>query len=255
LGGPEKGFGVLGVAHNDHDRFTMAGVRGVTRDDKTWWTLEETPDKGILGVLGQALDVAVWGESKRSFGVVGSTMKKFSLAGLPTKPAGVLGISEYADANGVLGKSLSLKEKDAGVLAEGNGGGNRPQAAALEIRNGAIRVSGASRPAGIVTTTMDSASVLVSCTLNCPNCDHSHNIGFYKDLAISNDLVVPESIIQLTVQAPIGTQSIFGAHIAGIQAGVIQIRVALTGQPFRGPCIPPNPAMPVKIHYLIINPD
>ncbi len=141
-------------------------------------------------------------------------------------------------ADGVHGRSVTANPANAGVHAEGNG--DRFQAAALEIDNGAITVSGASRPAGFWQ---------VPCTdtcetdfWECPQCDHRHRMAVYGETVVYNDLIRPESIILLTVQ---GGVHCF-AEVISVAQGSAWIRQTSV-------CWPP--AGCGQVNYLIINPQ
>jgi len=84
--------------------------------------------------------------------------------------AGVYGEATAASGTvyGVVGTSVSSSFTAAGILAEGNGASSagNPNAAALEINNGAIRVTGALQPAGSQSTTIPIGMRTVEVTIN-----------------------------------------------------------------------------------------
>ena len=205
------GHGVLGVCGNEFG-FVNAGVRGVTRENQAggfayppYFALRTTPDKDMVGVLGQsATRVGVWGESLQRIGVVGNSGDELSLAQTPTDPVGVYGVASQDNAAigvlgvaasslggnaGVEGRSSSDDRTSAGVRAVGNGAG---KAAALEIANGAITVSGTDRPAGTIDLTRSPAPGPSACTL-------------VVDGTITNALIRTDSIILLTLETGPGS--------------------------------------------------
>jgi hypothetical protein len=189
---------------------------------------------------------------------------------------------DSANEVGVWGLTDSMNPEAAGVRADGFGavGPGAPRAAALEISNGAIRVSGATRPAGTVSI-VPAWTPLLSCTSGCPppvgDCGHLHQIGGYVDVCIENPLIVDEpalppepafpcdlmpgippdasdvrlgSIITATVETagpPANVSYYVQVHSKG--PGVVTLRVTYMG------CFPPpGPMDPLYVHYHIMNP-
>ena len=259
--GGQKGHGVIGIP-GGHEAISTAGIRGITREPNQDWPPANFPfqplvNKEQVAVLGQADKyVAVWGESLDKIGVVGNSGNKLSFTNLPEDHIGVYGTASQADGTGIRGyaangtgvhgESFSLIPSDAGVSATGNGAAapGNPNAAALKIKNGAIRVDGEleKRPAG-TKEIMGYWSEINSC-----HADpwHDHIIGYEIIVTITNQLIVPDpngSIILLTVEGDIN-QPVF-AHVRSKANGSALIKLASVG------CTMPNP---VKLHYLIINP-
>ena len=127
--GSGKGHGVLGIP-GQHDHFTTAGVRGITREGAGWpplFPLEVQPDKLMVGVLGQASDmVGAWGESHNKIGVVGSTGDQVAFVDLPVEPVGVYGVASQDNGFGVFGKTTSASKDAAGVKGVGSATGKSP---------------------------------------------------------------------------------------------------------------------------------
>ena len=282
LGGVENGHGVLGVSHKTAS-FTATGVRGVTREGADdHWALLDTTNKGKVGVYGQSRDVAaVWGESTARVGVAGTGGTQAPLTSLPAGPvgiygqvevkvadptqpvaAGVIGTAETKpgvfgwsktaeglaglsrQADGVRGLSASSDAAQAGVSAEGNGASG---AAALNVHDGAITVSGPNRPADTVQVGGGWQPV-VSCEYPCPDCTHQHVIGWQDVMQVHNPLVGPESIILLTCED--NSFIPLSAKLTLKEAGSFTIMVTSMGD--FGDCLCPTES--VSVHYLIINP-
>jgi hypothetical protein len=156
---------------------------------------------------------------------------------------------------GVWGDSFSTSELASGVLAGGFGamGPGAPAAAAIEINNGAITVSGGIRPAGTITapgpwTCMDSWQNPPG-----PVPPHCHPIGAFQDVILTNNLIKPDSIILLTVRDPPPSpgKACF-VQVLTQTPGTANLRVAVMGSL---QCVYPcSYSGPVRIHYLIINP-
>ena len=151
VGGETLGHGVLGLSGPvGPGSATTFGVRGVTRGAP--WSIDDATGKKMVGVMGQTdAHVAVWGESASAsgFGVVGTIGDTFGRDDLPDETAAVYGQTIIGGGkNGVHGYAASADKDDAGVVAQGRGGSTGTTfAAALEVRDGAIRVSGPARPA------------------------------------------------------------------------------------------------------------
>jgi len=160
---------------------------------------------------------------------------------------GVFGKSK--DGTGVLGKSESTVSSNAGVYAIGNGADSpgTPRAAALKISNGAITVSGQSRPVG--TYSIDPTAAWTEfedydAVCSDGSCIHQHQIGWFIDINIPNDLIVLDnSILFLTVQADGGRAF---ASVHRVLAGAADVRVTFVGWRAVAPT-------DVRVNYLIIN--
>jgi hypothetical protein len=174
--------------------------------------------------------------------------------------AGVYGHND-ADTSvnqGVWGASTSDQEAAAGVLAQGSGctGPGEPRAAALEIRNGAIRVSGAVEPAGqlhIADGWICMGSWMDDPKDCCPD-PHCHKIGGFKhEDILENCLIKPDSIILLTVDGvPPDPGKARFAQVLTKEPGKAYIRTAVMGTfaPCGDPC---KYTGEVDVNYLIIN--
>jgi hypothetical protein len=163
-----------------------------------------------------------------------------------------------ASSTALIGKSLSLINTDAGIRAIGNGIflPGIPQAAALEIHDGAIRVTGdddnVPKPAGIIEILTDSwGDFLMTDEITCDNCSHMHSIGSIADCTLDNGLIVPGSVILLTVETNFA-YPVF-VNIVSIEAGTAHVRFTTFGCYGVEPDACSHPAS-VKAHYLIINP-
>ncbi len=263
VGGKDKGAGVLGIAHlpaGGNPAGTI-GVRGVTREGH--WSYPDDTEKGSVAVLGQAKAyVGVWGESTTKVGVVGTVGSTIGTAMLPPRTAGVFGEAESDSGYGVHGRTQSVAATAAGVKAEGRSKSALPRgfrtSAALEIRNGAIRVSGMDRPAGIMDPFPTPMTEIFSCRFPCDGCDHDHVIGWTADDTLSNNLIFDDSIVLLTASGNILPNTAYGVQLLSIvpnspgTIGKAVVRVYVMGTTNRGLCtVPP---VPPKVNYLIINP-
>lgn len=112
---------------------------------------EPTPSVGaaVAGQWGErptsmpSSPAAVVGASRDQFGVLGSSTTSSGVAGTSSTGMGISG--ESASGAGVFGMSST----GPGVIAVNSGSGS---GVALEVSNGAVRVSGAVTPAFVVTT-------------------------------------------------------------------------------------------------------
>ncbi|MCB0795369.1 MAG: hypothetical protein KDB88_11585, partial [Flavobacteriales bacterium] len=169
---------------------------------------------------------------------------------------------------GVIGRSYADDPTSAGIVA--HGASHADSAAALEIRNGAIRVTGPSQPAGrVVVGVPDSAGVFLGVTpftdqaICCVACGHDHTLGFRVDIEILNDLLDKErSLLFLTPNArPNWTGLMAGvtynaatAQVLGIDDGMAMIRASVF---LTLPCSGFNMFLHspefISVDYLIVN--
>lgn len=224
-------------------------------------------DSGGTGILALS-DAGVEGRAPlgMSFYVTGR---------LGTSDNGVEGLNSSGDGAGVFGtfdppggtgtgygvraECASDAAASSAVFAIGNGaiGTGVPAASALRIDNGAVvaagppltRFSGSEMvpPAGWLSIT--------SCPAGGPA--HTHVIGFYIDVPVSNLLVVggPPGVGSMIHATPesVGMpepQTSYYAQVHSKTAGGFVIRITRMGMP--GACTPPT--SPVYAHWTIINP-
>jgi len=90
-------------------------------------------------------------------------------------------------------------------------------------------------------------------------CDHFHEIGWYLDVALANNLILAgapnadHSIILATIET--GTpppQTAYYVQLHSVAAGSCVFRIARMGTPDPFGCPPPEDT--VYVHYQIINP-
>ncbi|TWT42412.1 hypothetical protein RAS1_35440 [Phycisphaerae bacterium RAS1] len=209
--------------------------------------------RGALGFASSALVV-------RTYGVQGQTNSGGPYA------SGVYGLGNNptpVQIYGVRGQNNSTLDAAAGVLCQGNGvaGPGAPNAAALEVSNGAIRVSGPVRPAGTVCPPPPIGwEPIESCVSGDPY-PHTHIIGWYADFPLANPLIIAGgcpptvgSIIQVTVETefPPPPCTSWYVQIHSKAAGGCTIRVSRMGVDVAAGCVPPSE--PFWVHYVIINP-
>ncbi len=248
-------FGLVG---NSGDPLAFTGLPDTENDVVSGVYGTATQDNGI-GVLGETTNfVGVWGSSQTEFGVVGHTGDALPPANLPQDTvAGVYGKASQTGAVGVLAESTSADSADAAVRAVGNGSSG---AAALDIRNGALAVSGATRPAGTldVSTLID---MVPGCYVECPECTVDCCGGWYFEDTLANGLIDPNSIILLTVET--SAPSIVAGVTANVTTktvGSATIRVTVFPGDLNSDSvcdffdIAPLTSLAPKVHYLIINP-
>jgi hypothetical protein len=263
IGGPQnsvKGHGVVGVsAWSVITPSTNAGVWGVTRESQSWAALnnrfpleEEAHNKVQVGVLGQSCEyVAVWGESLARIGVVGTTNTRMSHADLMGAKIGTMGLNGGA-GYGVAGIAKSTSYLDAGVIASGQA--DKDKAAALEIHDGAIRVSkdtAMDTPADYIDVIAGGWNTLYTCPADCDGmCLHDHEQGYLSaPIMISNQYVdAVRSVILVTVHTEIP-----GVSIQLISQADGMFSVALTIHSANLYCQTNPPSSGYRIHYLIVN--
>lgn len=272
--------GVYGEATASAGTGSTLGVAGTTMGDGVassgvlGMALNETPAGSTYGVYGRSYsDVAVtrgtvgYASSPAAvltFGVQGQTNSAGPFA------TGVYGLGFNAtpvQIYGVRGQTNSTLDAAAGVIGQGNGviAPGTPAAAALEIRNGAIRVSGTVRPAGTICPEGPGWAPIESCVIPglCGAGDplHSHTIGWFADLPLMNPLIIagPDcppggtaSMILATVETetppPPWTSWYVQVH-SKVPGGAV-LRVSRMGSVLCE-CVPPGE--PFWVHYLIIN--
>lgn len=241
--GGEDGQGVFGISSATGN---TAGVRGTTKEPGGWEVVDA--GKGPIGVYGQAKALTgVWGQSEEGNGVVGTTGTKLVYGDLPTPRAAVFGRSD-SPAPGIHGDADNADPTVAGVLAEGGGvlAPGSPRSAALEIRDGAIRVTGPNLPAAEVLLPAPSIPIF-SCTSD----GHTHVIGWYVDVTLDNSLMTSTSVLLLTTrpEAPF-PRTAYTAHIMSKSAGSALVRLSVIGDYTAGGCMVPPGG--VFLNYLII---
>jgi hypothetical protein len=194
--------------------------------------------------------------------------------------------------DGVWATSTGTNRQAAGLRAWGNGdaGPGAPRAAALDIYNGGINVSGfpasfpeRHRPAGTIVVPPGSWSVMYPQTVGQNSAPpaaadfnpHLHQMGWISDVTLTNNLIiaggtsnVDESIIVASVERkgplPVSDQGdgiSFYVQVHRKIAGSCKFRVTRLGQGFDpgdpGNSFPSPTPMddPVVVHWMIINPS
>ncbi len=247
-----SGIGVEGRAPDTIGQAT--GVSGYSNSPEGRGVFGKAPNEGVRGELNSIGPAEV-----TAFGVLGRANG--------TKVAGVYGeingimASGPKSGYGVHGRAVGIEgpEGSAGVLAEGDGTepfpSGPPRAAALEIRNGAIRVSGDARPAGTIVLPAGGWVSIQSCDALSGPPGHSHTIGFQQDVPLLNDLIVDDSIILATVELndPEGPTVSYSVYVREKHPGQAVLRVTTIGMQ-GGACPPPSGTITRSVHYLIINP-
>ncbi len=248
LGLMGRTYGVQGTNPSTTD--FAAGVRGDATSlmGRTYGVQGTNPSTTdfAAGVRGEAL-----GMTGLTLGVLGTSASTSDFA------AGIRGEATGATGRifGVHGASHSVASNAAGVLAIGNGaaGNGMPRAAALEVRSGAIRVTGTPKPTGsaVINTFFEILSSTEYPTDPYPHC---HTIGCYGDTVINNDLIVAGSQIFLSVDEdviPTPGKSC-SAQILTKAPGTATIRATVFGYGCQMPTY--GCQGEVQVHYLIINP-
>lgn len=222
---------------------------------------------GDTGVLGQGNFFGVRGEHvpTGNFGYLGDP--SFGAYGESDDPfgAGVRGVSDVllGPAAGVHGSSISTTPAAAGVRATGDGasGPGLPNAAALQVDNGAITVSGPLPVRASGTIVLPPAWVpIISCDNTFGPLPHNHTIGHYADVVLLNDLILPGppnvgSMIMAsveTVPGPPTPRTSFYVQVWAKMPGTCTFRVTRMGSPDPMTC--PLPGEVNYVHYTIINP-
>jgi|GEM_PF-3195967 len=152
-----------------------------------------------------------------------------------------------SNAAGIVGQSASGLEASAGVKAVGAGvnAPGIPAATALEISNGAIRVTGENKPVGKVAFGPGATKVF-TCVED-PNPTHDHVIGGYVDVTIVNALITGSSFIFLNVETTETYSGIvMNTFLIGQTQGSATVRIYMIGCEYdhhQG-----------YVHYFIVNP-
>jgi hypothetical protein len=216
---------------------------------------------GALDVVRGGVGLAVSAGAFRTYGLQGQTN-----AGGPFA-AGLYGLANNAtpvQTYGVRGQNISTLDSAAGVLGQGNGvlGPGVPNAAALEISNGAIRVSGPVRPAGVACGP-PAWSPIESCINGSCGFDpnpHNHIIGWYTDIPLANPLIIPGgcppevgSVIQATVETAVPPPpcTSWYVQVHSKAPGACMLRVSRMGVVTPCGCYPPTEEF--WVNYVIIN--
>ncbi|MGE0479567.1 MAG: hypothetical protein AB7Q17_03745 [Phycisphaerae bacterium] len=217
---------------------------------------------GALDVVRGASGLASSAAAVRTYGVQGQTNATGPFA------AGIYGLASTTAAvqvYGVRGQNVATSEAAAGLLGQGNGvaAPGVPNAAALELSNGAFRVSGPVRPAGQVCPDGVGWTPIESCNVGLcgnPNPPHSHTIGWFTDIPLINPLIIDGScpvtvgsIIQASVETedPPPPWTSWYVQVHSKAAGVCTFRVSRMGS-VKCACTPPTEVF--WVNYLIINP-
>ena len=261
--------GVRGITGSSEGAGVMGCLSGLISCSIVPPMMSGMSGAGVLGYTsGAGAGVAGWSESQVGPGVMGTGLK-FGVSGKANGPGtgggvgvyGVVGeVPDDSPSYGVHGYAQSSNPESAGVLAEGQG--NTPplgqlDAAALEIRNGAINVSGHSRPAGTIPIIGAWSETIESCdnTEGQPPA-HFHVFGYWIDVDLDNSLVVSNSIILVTVELEVleGSSFSYFAHVHAKSPGQAKIRITAIPKSLGGACDPPSETVNRSVHYLIINP-
>lgn len=216
---------------------------------------------GGLDVVRGGVGLAVSAGPFRTYGLQGQTNSGGPFA------AGLYGLANNptpVQTYGVRGQNISTLDSAAGVVGQGNGvmGPGMPNAAALEISNGAIRVSGPVRPAGVACGP-PAWSPIESCINGSCGFDpnpHNHIIGWYTDIPLANPLIIPGgcppemgSVIQATVETltPPPPCTSWYVQVHSKAPGFCMLRVSRMGVVTPCGCIPPTEEF--WVNYVIIN--
>ncbi len=240
-------FGVFGTSAS-----TSLGAAGVRGEGPAGVMGVSGSVAGGVGVHGTSLapsGIGVQGDGASNTGVLGAG----ATVGVKGTTVGTIG-----GGYGVHGVSTSTSFQSAGVLAEGNSTESSGvlRAVALDIRNGAVAVSGAVRPAGTITVNPGSATwtALTSCNaLAGPN-THSHTIGHVTQVTLSNPLITSTSLVLLTVSHT-GSSPLDAAYVATVRGvvggGLVTIDLVRLGVQTPSTCDTPTGS--VAINYLIVS--
>jgi hypothetical protein len=257
-----------------------ARVTGATSEESGTAVYGSATGSGItIGVRGRATHgsgTGVQGEVTNSSGTACGVRGRSSTSGgtgvegedlAASNGAGVRGNSSSSGGKGVYGSATgsgatagvrgsctSLLAASAGVLAVGNGVASPGslQAAALDIRNGALVVSGDNRPAGAIE--FDASAKSWEAIEDCRTDGHSHTIGWKTAIQFPHSLLTPESFVLLSVEddGSSGAGSYSAVLTVPRTSGHARINVSRLGVEDAGGC--PTPTGTIRVHYLIINP-
>jgi len=229
----------VGVWGESIDKIGVVGSSG----DKLAYTDLPNLNVGVYGTSSHWAGIGIYGESVGT-GVHGYSEDNTGVFGESESGPGIWGAS--TSYIGIIGYSESTLPSNAGIRAVGNGASapGSPNAAAIEIDNGAIRVDGdtLNRPAGTFTVP-DVWTPIQSCQNGDPS--HNHEIGEFTYYNLQNNLILADgSIILLTVEIP----SYYGvfAQVVSKSNGSSLIKITAVG------CS--TMVGSAKVHYLIINP-
>jgi len=153
------------------------------------------------------------------------------------------------DSAALWGVSNATNSIAAGVKATGNGANaGVPRAAALEINNGSIRVTGANKPAGKVPFGPNWTS-FNTCMRDDGDGDHNHQFAWRTNVTLTDSLITGQSFILLTPEYS-GVDSAATVHLVSQTAGEAIITVTVFGS---SDCFATKTETGY-VHYLIINP-
>lgn len=231
--------GVEGIVSAGGVAVTNYGVKGTTTSTDAYCA-------GVGGFASVGASNGVYGENSSTTNAA---------AGVWGNETGTTGITY-----GVAGQNVSVDRQAAAVIGIGNGaaGPGMPQAAALEINNGAIRVTGPALTKAAGTVTTGAAWSPFKSWVN-EDCNpgtvpyHCHSIGAWQNVVITNNLIIAgQSMIHVAVEgAPPAPGSACHAQILSTVNGAATVRVAVYGGLC---CNGPAYTGTVKVNYLIINP-
>lgn len=138
----------------------------------------------------------------------------------------------------------------AAVVAQGAGASavTGPQAAAIDLRNGAILVSGTERAAKSVLINTPIWTPVGSCLAG--TTPHAHQTGAYLDVSDTNNLIVSNSIIVATVEGelPTAIPSALSVQVLRHSPGTCTFRVTIVG-------CNTTVLSQLKVNYMVINPS
>lgn len=251
------GTGVLGSG-------TVNGVRGESAGGIAVYGLETiSANVGELGTPGFGAYGLHGGTG--NFGYLGDFLDGAYGQSATPGGAGVYGISldPGGPSAGVHGTSTSTAPTAAGVRGTGSGasGPGLPNAAAVQVDNGAITVSGPllTRASGSIVVPGPWAPIM-SCNNVAVVPPHFHPIGYSADVVLLNDLILPGppnvgSMIMATVETfpgPPPAKTSYYVQVYAKVAGSVTFRVTRMGTPDPPGC--PVPGEINYVHYTIINP-
>lgn len=260
--GTDQTAGVYGISTNGSPLGRTYGVHGVssaTSTNSAGVKGESTAPVGrVYGVVGTTNSAGinasgVKGEAGLATaganGVHGENLSTaLNSCGVKGEALAITGVQTY----GVSGYSASSDFMSAGVSARGTGavGPGIPQSAALEIANGAIRVSGPSMPAGSWPVPGPWMNIY-TCGAGGPPA-HFHTFAYTTTVTIINDLITPSSFIYVTPRFMTPSAAVISCGIIDQLPGSCTVSVS-----YYDPALcPPAVGMPPPgfLNYLIITP-